>query len=59
MVAPIMRAVGPPDMKVHTMSMPHVMFYAPNIHEQDIGAVPNLNVYSSPSLSVHRSTRYR
>ncbi|MGH9841208.1 MAG: hypothetical protein ACREEM_20840, partial [Blastocatellia bacterium] len=28
MVAPVMRAVGPPDMKVHTMSMPHVMFYA-------------------------------
>ena len=41
MVAPVMRALGPPDMKVHTMSMPHVMFYAPNITNEDIGAVPN------------------
>ena len=47
MVAPVMRAVGPPDMKVHTMSMPHVMFCAPNITNEDIGAVPNLSVYSS------------
>lgn len=47
MVAPIMRAVGPPDMKVHTMSMPHLMFYAPNITNDDIGAVPDLSVYSS------------
>src|SRR5882672_4761021 len=47
MVAPIMRAVGPPDMKVHTMSMPHVMFYAANITNDDIGAVPDLNVHSS------------
>jgi hypothetical protein len=47
MVAPIMRAIGPPDMKVHTMSMPHLMFYAPNITNEDIGAVPDLNVYSS------------
>jgi hypothetical protein len=47
MVAPIMRAAGPPDMKVQTMSMPHVMFYAPNITNEDIGAVPNLSVYSS------------
>ena len=41
MVAPVMRALGPPDMKVHTMPMPHVMFYAPNITNEDIGAVPN------------------
>jgi hypothetical protein len=34
-------------MKVHTMSMPHLMFYAPNITNEDIGAVPDLNVYSS------------
>jgi len=47
MVAPVMRALGPPDMKVHTMSMPHVMFYAPNITNEDIGAVPNLSVHSS------------
>jgi hypothetical protein len=47
MVAPIQRTVGPPDMKVHTIPMPHVMFYAPNITNEDIGAVPNLSVHSS------------
>ncbi len=47
MVAPVMRALGPPDMKMHTMSMPHLMFYAPNITNQDIGAVPNLSDHSS------------
>jgi hypothetical protein len=47
MIAPVMRTVGPPDMKVHTMSMPHAMFYAPNITNEDIGAVPNLNDPSS------------
>lgn len=43
MIAPVFRTVGPPDMKVHTMAMPHLMFYAPNITNQDIGAVPNLS----------------
>ena len=43
MVAPVMRALGPPDMKMHTMSMPHLMFYAPNITNEDIGAAPNLS----------------
>lgn len=47
MVAPLMRALGPPDMKLHTMSMPHLMFYAPSITNNDIGAVPNLAVPSS------------
>jgi len=47
MVAPVMRALGPPDMKMHTMSMPHLMFYAPNVTNEDIGAVPNLGVHSS------------
>jgi hypothetical protein len=47
MVAPVMRAVGPPDMKIHTMSMPHLMFYAPGITNEDIGAVPNLSDPSS------------
>lgn len=47
MVAPIMRTVGPPDMKVHTMSMPHLMFYAPYVTNEDIGAVPDLGVHSS------------
>ena len=47
MVAPLMRALGPPDMKLHTMSMPHLMFYAPNITNEDIGAHPNLSVPSS------------
>ena len=47
MIAPIMRTVGPPDMQVHTMSMPHLMFYAPYITNEDIGALPDLNVHSS------------
>lgn len=47
MVAPVMRTVGPPDMKVHTMSMPHVMIYAPHITNENIGAAPNLSVPSS------------
>jgi hypothetical protein len=47
MVAPVMRTVGPPDMKVHTMPMPHLMFYAPGMTNEDIGAVPNLSVHSS------------
>jgi hypothetical protein len=47
MVAPVMRTVGPPDMKVHTMPMPHLMFYAPNMTNEDIGAVPELSVHSS------------
>jgi hypothetical protein len=43
MVGPIMRAVGPPDMKVHTMAMPHLMFYAPFVTNADIGAAPDFN----------------
>jgi hypothetical protein len=47
MVAPVMRALGPPDMKIHTMPMPHLMFYAPFITNEDIGAVPNLADHAS------------
>jgi hypothetical protein len=47
MVAPVFRALGPPDMKMHSMSMPHLMFYAPNVTNEDIGAVPDLAVPSS------------
>jgi hypothetical protein len=47
MVGPLMRTVGPPDMKVHTMAMPHLMFYAPNVTNEDIGAIPDLNVAAS------------
>jgi len=42
MTGPVMRAKGPPDMQVHTMAMPHLMFYSPNISNEDIGAKPNL-----------------
>lgn len=41
MIAPVMRTWMMPDFNVHTMSMPHLMFYAPNITNDDIGAVPN------------------
>ena len=47
MVAPVMRALGPPDMKVHTMPMPHLMFYAPFITNEDIGAAPDLSDHAS------------
>ena len=47
MIAPVMRTVGPPDMKVHTMAMPHLMFYAPHLTNEDIGAMPDLGVQAS------------
>jgi hypothetical protein len=47
MVSPLMRALGPPDMKLHSMFMPHPMFYAPNISNPDIGAAPDLNLHAS------------
>jgi hypothetical protein len=47
MVGPVMRTVGPPDMKVHTMAMPHLMFYAPHMANADIGALPDLGVPAS------------
>lgn len=42
MVGPIMRTAGPPDLQVHTMAMPHLMFYAPHASNEDIGAAPDL-----------------
>jgi hypothetical protein len=47
MVGPIMRTIGPPDLAVRTMAMPHLMFYAPNLTNEDIGAVPNLADHAS------------
>lgn len=47
MVGPVMRTFGPPDLKVRTMAMPHLMFYAPNLNNEDIGAVPNLADHAS------------
>ena len=41
MVAPVMRTWMMPDWQVHTEAMPHLMFYAPNMTNEDIGAVPN------------------
>lgn len=47
MLAPVMRTVGPPDMQVRTMAMPHLMFYAPGVTDADIGAHPDLAVPES------------
>jgi len=47
MVAPVMRTGGPPDMQVHTMAMPHLMFYAPHVTNADIAAHPDLHDHSS------------
>jgi len=44
MVAPVMRTWMMPDWQVHTMPMPHLMFYAPNMTNEDIGAVPNASL---------------
>src|SRR5258708_25840138 len=41
MVARVMSRWMRPDGKVHTMPMTHLMFYAPNMTNEDIGAVPN------------------
>jgi hypothetical protein len=50
MLSPIMRTIGPPDLRVRTMTMPHVMFYAPKLTNRDIGASPRLDDYSSLSI---------
>jgi hypothetical protein len=47
MVAPLMRTIGPPDLKVRTMAMPHLMFYAPGASNKDIGAKPDLADHAS------------
>lgn len=47
MVAPVFRTVGPPDMAIHTMAMPHVMIYAPGVSNADIGAKPDLADHAS------------
>jgi hypothetical protein len=47
MLAPLMRTVGPPDMKVHTLAMPHLMFYAPFATNADIAAKPDLTDHAS------------
>ena len=47
MTSPVFRTVGPPDMKVHTMAMPHLMFYAPFVTNEDIAATPNIADMSS------------
>lgn len=56
MVGPVMRAIGPPDMQVHTMAMPHLMFYAPFVTNEDIGAAPDFDDPSTlayPFLDKH------
>lgn len=47
MIAPVMRTIGPPDLRVHTMAMPHLMFYASFVTNDDIGAKPNLADHAS------------
>src|SRR5258708_7132871 len=41
MLAPVMRTWMLPDWQVHTMPMQHLMFYAPNLTDQDIGSGPS------------------
>jgi hypothetical protein len=62
MVGPLMRAVGPPDMQVHTMAMPHLMFYAPYLTDEDVGAHPDFNDPASlsyPFIDKHGSPEER
>jgi hypothetical protein len=42
MVAPVMRTWMLPDGQVHTMTMVHLMFYAPNLADGDIAGTPGL-----------------
>jgi hypothetical protein len=42
MIAPLHRTISPPDLKVHTVSLPHLMPWAPGVTNEDIGAAPNL-----------------
>jgi hypothetical protein len=44
MIAPVMRTWTLPDMKVHTIPLPHLMFYAPKVTNEDIGAVPTASL---------------
>lgn len=44
MIAPVMRTWMLPDLQVHTMPMPHVMFYAPNVTDRDLGARPGTSI---------------
>lgn len=50
MIAPVMRTIGPPDLEVRTMAMPHLMFYAPGLANADIGARPDL---ADPASLMH------
>jgi hypothetical protein len=45
MAAPVMRTWMNPDWNVHTMSVPHLMFYAANMTNEDIGAIPSSDRY--------------
>ena len=48
MTAPLMRTYPNPDFSdktVVTMSMPHIMYYAPNLTDADIGGVPPQSPY--------------
>ena len=47
MLAPLFRTIGPPDLQVRTMAMPHLMFYAPHVTNADIGARPDLADHAS------------
>lgn len=38
MLAPVQRTIGPPNLEVVTLSLPHFMPYAPNTTNDDIGA---------------------
>jgi hypothetical protein len=62
MVGPIMRAIGPPEMQVHTMAMPHLMFYSPYLNDEDIGAHADFNDPASlsyPFIDKHGSPEER
>lgn len=59
MIGPVMRTLGPPDLKVHTMAMPHLMFYAPGVTNADLGAAPDFKDPSSlmyPFMDEHTAS---
>jgi hypothetical protein len=50
MVGPVFRTIGPPDLKVRTLAMPHLMSYAPYTSNADIGATPD---FADPATLHH------
>ena len=59
MTAPVQRTVGPPDLTVVTLSLPHLMFYAPNLTNADIGAAEKAKLLAAEAPLLRELCAYR